>query len=260
MEGRRKTRPHTTASRIDLPEYENSLLPISTYPNISAFTERGQIVIGHMEPVGAVAIAAEGRQTLAMLRRRKDEVTEQLNAERDQQFAKQLEKVRAIAVVEPCRELSAMAEEVKRPLIAIFGRYGTQAILLAKKPGRVLWSDDFIQSGIAVKEYGARVAWTELVVANLETKGLVTRKEAVATVTSLLGYRYEVLIITPAIFVESARRAGWNKISSPFSHALAPFANLCVTENIFPSSEGLRQRPFARSQTIKSAPLSSVAF
>ena len=55
MEGRQKNRPHTTASRIDLPEYENSLLPISTYPNISAFTERGQIVIGHMEPVGAVA-------------------------------------------------------------------------------------------------------------------------------------------------------------------------------------------------------------
>ena len=49
MEGRRKTRPLTTASRIDLPEYENSLLPISTYPNISAFTERGQIVIGYME-------------------------------------------------------------------------------------------------------------------------------------------------------------------------------------------------------------------
>jgi hypothetical protein len=73
MEGRRKNRPHTTTSRIDLPEYENSLMPISTYPNISAFTERGQIVIGYMEPVGAVAIAAERRQALAMVRRRKDE-------------------------------------------------------------------------------------------------------------------------------------------------------------------------------------------
>ena len=83
MEGRQKTRPHTTASRIDLPEYENSLLPISTYPNISAFTERGQIVIGLMEPVGAVAIAAEGRQTLAMLRRRKDESFKQLLARLD---------------------------------------------------------------------------------------------------------------------------------------------------------------------------------
>jgi hypothetical protein len=36
-----------------------------------------------MEPVGAVAIAAEGRQTLAMLRRRKDETFKQLLARLD---------------------------------------------------------------------------------------------------------------------------------------------------------------------------------
>jgi hypothetical protein len=36
-----------------------------------------------MEPVGAVAIAADGRQTLAMLRRRKDETFKQLLARLD---------------------------------------------------------------------------------------------------------------------------------------------------------------------------------
>ena len=36
-----------------------------------------------MEPVGAVAIAAEGRQTLAMLRRRKPETFKQLLARLD---------------------------------------------------------------------------------------------------------------------------------------------------------------------------------
>ncbi len=35
-------------------------------------------MIGYMEPVGAVAIAAEGRETIAMLRRRKDEPFRQL--------------------------------------------------------------------------------------------------------------------------------------------------------------------------------------
>jgi hypothetical protein len=73
MERRRKARPHTTASRIDLPEEQFSPFLISSYPNIDEFTEHGQIVIGYMEPVGAVAIAAEGRETLVMLRRRKDE-------------------------------------------------------------------------------------------------------------------------------------------------------------------------------------------
>lgn len=78
MERRRKARPHTTASRIDLPEEQFSPFLISSYPNIDEFTEHGQIVIGYMEPVGAVAIAAEGRETLVMLRRRKDEPFRQL--------------------------------------------------------------------------------------------------------------------------------------------------------------------------------------
>ena len=48
------------------------------YPNIDEFTEHGQIVIGHIEPIGGVAIASEGRQTVTMLRRRKDEPFKQL--------------------------------------------------------------------------------------------------------------------------------------------------------------------------------------
>jgi hypothetical protein len=53
------------------------------YPNIDEFTEHGQIVIGYIEPVVGVAIASEGRQTIAMLRRRKDEPFKQLLARLD---------------------------------------------------------------------------------------------------------------------------------------------------------------------------------
>jgi hypothetical protein len=53
------------------------------YPNIDEFTEHGQIVIGYIEPIGGVAIASEGRQTMAMLRRRKGETFKQLLARLD---------------------------------------------------------------------------------------------------------------------------------------------------------------------------------
>ena len=53
------------------------------YPKIDEFTDHRQIVIGYVEPIGAVAIAAEGRQTLAMLRRRKDDTFKQLLARLD---------------------------------------------------------------------------------------------------------------------------------------------------------------------------------
>jgi hypothetical protein len=58
------------------------------YPHIDEFTEHGQIVIGHIEPIGGVAIASEGRQTLAMLRRRKNEPFKQLLGRLDTAIAK----------------------------------------------------------------------------------------------------------------------------------------------------------------------------
>jgi hypothetical protein len=58
------------------------------YPNIDEFTEHGQIVIGYIQPIGGVAIASEGHQIIAMLRRRKDEPFKQLLARLDTAIAK----------------------------------------------------------------------------------------------------------------------------------------------------------------------------
>ena len=80
-------RARTTACRIVLPEEQASPFLISSYPNIDESTEHGQNLIGCMEPVGAVAIAAERRQTLAMLRRRRDESFRQLLARLDMAIA-----------------------------------------------------------------------------------------------------------------------------------------------------------------------------
>ena len=83
MERRRKTGPRIVARRLDPTEYEASPFASSIYPNIDEFTEHGQIVIGYLEPVGGVAIASEGRETIAMLRRREHEPFKQLLARLD---------------------------------------------------------------------------------------------------------------------------------------------------------------------------------
>lgn len=88
MESRQKASPRLTTSRLDPPDYDTSPFAFSMYANIDEFSEHGQIVIGYMEPVGAVAIAAEGRHTLAMLRRRKDETFKQLLARLDAAIVK----------------------------------------------------------------------------------------------------------------------------------------------------------------------------
>lgn len=78
MVRRRSAGPRITKSRLDPTDFDASPFTVSMYPSIDAFTDRGQIVIGHIDPVGAVAIATEGRETIAMLRRRENESFKQL--------------------------------------------------------------------------------------------------------------------------------------------------------------------------------------
>jgi hypothetical protein len=78
MERRRRTGPRTKASRIDLPDDSETIFDFSSLPHIEDFIDYGQIVVGIMPPVGCVAVAGEGRQSVAMLRRREGETLKQL--------------------------------------------------------------------------------------------------------------------------------------------------------------------------------------
>jgi len=88
MERRRKSTPCIIESRLDPTAYDASPFAVSMYPNIDEFTEHGQIVMGYIEAAGGMAIASEGRQALAMLRRRKDEPFKQLLSRLDTAIAK----------------------------------------------------------------------------------------------------------------------------------------------------------------------------
>lgn len=70
MERRRKTGLRTKASRIDLPDDSETIFDFSSLPHIEDFINYVQIVVGIMQPVGCVAVACEGRQSVAMLRSR----------------------------------------------------------------------------------------------------------------------------------------------------------------------------------------------
>jgi hypothetical protein len=78
MERRRKAGPRTKASRIDLPDDSETTFDFSSLPHIEDFINYGQIVVGIMQPAGCVAVAGEGRQSVAMLRRREGETLKQL--------------------------------------------------------------------------------------------------------------------------------------------------------------------------------------
>ena len=59
-------------------------------PNIAELVAYGEITIGVLPPVGCVAIATDGHNTLAMLKRRRAETLAQLLARLDQAIGKAL--------------------------------------------------------------------------------------------------------------------------------------------------------------------------
>ncbi len=167
------------------------------------------------------------------------DIPEEAVIERERHFAKALTEIRAVAVVEPCRDLAEMSEEQRGPLISILGRHGAQSVLLARQPGRILWTDDFVQSSVAISEYGAKATWSECIISYLESKGLLERTMAVDFVTHLLGYRYESITITPAVFVNAARLANWDGEQAPLSFALAPLVTVPLSPQLFSMVGGM---------------------
>ena len=85
MERRRNREPRARASRIN---EEESVFDFSSLPHIEDFINYGQITLGIMEPVGCVAVAGEGRQSVAMLRRRDGETLKQLMTRLDLAIAR----------------------------------------------------------------------------------------------------------------------------------------------------------------------------
>lgn len=57
-------------------------------PNIESLIEFGEITVGVIRPIGCVAIANDGHNALAMLRRRNGETLQQLLIRLDQAIAK----------------------------------------------------------------------------------------------------------------------------------------------------------------------------
>ncbi|WP_420236264.1 PIN domain-containing protein [Telmatobacter bradus] len=167
------------------------------------------------------------------------DIPEEAVIERERLFSEALQGIRSLAIVEACRELSAMPKNDKEPLIEIFGRYGAQSVLLARKPGRVLWSDDFVQNSVLTSQYGGKGVWSEIVAAHLDGVGRLDHKVAAGFVTRLLAYRYQATGIPPVVFVQAASASNFDAETPPFSFALEPILQMPLDQNLFATIGGI---------------------
>ena len=86
MESRRKVVPRKRAGSLKQKNAAEQKVatPALSLPNIAQLITDGEITVGEKSPIGCIAIAHDGHNTLAMLKRRKGETLVQLLARLDQ--------------------------------------------------------------------------------------------------------------------------------------------------------------------------------
>jgi hypothetical protein len=89
---RQPVAPRRTRSLEKKGVAKNNAATPASLPNIAELIANGEITIGVLSPVGCVAIATDGHNTLAMLKRRRGETLAQLLARLDQATTKRSPK------------------------------------------------------------------------------------------------------------------------------------------------------------------------
>jgi hypothetical protein len=121
--------------------------------------------------------------------------------------------------------LAALQPSKRDVLEKVFGRYGTEAVILASDPDYVLWTDDFIQAQLSAQEFGVRRAWTQLVLSTMADAGLFTSDEYCEASARLIGMEYVATSFDAATLLAGFRLANWAPESRPAAQFVKIFAD-----------------------------------
>jgi hypothetical protein len=136
-----------------------------------------------------------------------------------------LSTIRSCARIIPAREAIALEPEKRQVIDSAFGRYGTEAILLAGQPGRILWTDDNRMARFARTEHGVRRVWTQLLLQHCLEAGTITQEDFSRASAKLVGFDYGFTSVNPNTLMSASRIAEWEHGGWPLRQAVAQFSS-----------------------------------
>jgi hypothetical protein len=132
----------------------------------------------------------------------------------------------------PGRDAITLEPDRREVLDQAFGRYGTEAILLAGAPARVLWTDDHRLARFAAGERGVRRVWTQAVLQHCVETGKINQEDYSRASAKLIGFEYAFTSLNPNVLMSAARIANWDIRQWPLKQAINQFASGSVELNI----------------------------
>jgi DNA-binding PadR family transcriptional regulator/tetratricopeptide (TPR) repeat protein len=120
----------------------------------------------------------------------------------DQAF---LDSFQANVEIVPARELASIEPKTRDLVVKYLGRYGAQTVVLAGKPGVVMWCDDVLESQLATTIFGGRSAWTQMILVSLTEAGILAETEYRKIVAKLIGMGFTSVYFDARCVLESTK-------------------------------------------------------
>lgn len=149
-------------------------------------------------------------------------------AERVRSFTARINKVKSVSSVLGCVELAKLDKQRRDVTIKALGEGGAESIILAAKPGHLLWTDDCRLGGFARTEHGVKSAWTQVVLQWAALHGYISEQKFFKSSARLIGFGYSFTSPSLPVLIAAAEIADWDRSRWPFSQAL----NQLGTESI----------------------------
>jgi tetratricopeptide (TPR) repeat protein len=187
------------------------LMSFATSAELDAFLERAA-PRGMFASIRRVPEGLQGHEfdeaTLATLRR---------------DLERRVAAVKAACPVVGCPELAALKPKEREELIQVCGQAGAETVLLASRPGAILWTDDGVVAGAMRHQFGVRRVWTEVVLRHLASTGMISQDEYQKAAAWLVARRYVVTPFGPETVLAAGNLTSWDPSKSPLREIFAEF-------------------------------------
>jgi tetratricopeptide (TPR) repeat protein len=136
-----------------------------------------------------------------------------------------IEKTSARCSIVGCPELAAVPQDRRQFLIKATGEHGAQTVVLASRPGHVLWTDDFGVATIAKHEFGVRRVWTQVALQERTEAGVIKPETFFEATAKLIGWGYRFTSPSVPALARAGSLADWNPGRRPLSQSLDLFCD-----------------------------------
>jgi len=136
-------------------------------------------------------------------------------------FTERMDKIKAAVRVLGCVELAKLDKQRREVTIKAFGEGGAESIVLAAKPGHLLWTDDSRLAGYGTTEHGVKSAWTQAILLWAAQRGHISEQQFFRYTAKLISHGYTFTSPSLPALIAAAEIAEWDKSRRPLAQALA---------------------------------------